>query len=347
MKTPYEVLRVPRNASDAMIRAAFRKAAKACHPDHNPGDPTAEQRLRQVIAANNILKRPQQRAAYDEYMRGHRRQTVRRFAEAAAASVLVVVSGSIVALMVWLLILSKTQEAFGPLQTLRIALSGISQPASQQVSSANNGKGPRDKDGGRETDDGPQYLQQTAGGLKRAFGPPGPQPLLAEEWERLQARGDPIAIWAFAARNPHGPESELARSKLAALIDTADDVSMLEVLRVLATDAIAKRVQRRLMHLGALAVAKEDSEVPTAPSSNSLLQTSVGETIKAIDREQPAAQNSLRRPQIPGKRRQVAKGQVTSHTSFKSASAGSRSTSACAGVQSCSNNATPIFGVGF
>jgi hypothetical protein len=43
------------------------------------------------------------------------------------------------------------------------------------------------------------------------------------------------------------------------LIDVADDVSLLSVLRLVAVDAIAERAQQRLTRLGALAVAEEDS----------------------------------------------------------------------------------------
>jgi curved DNA-binding protein CbpA len=43
MQTPYDVLGVPRKASDEAIRTAFCKAAKANHPDLNSGDPAKEQ----------------------------------------------------------------------------------------------------------------------------------------------------------------------------------------------------------------------------------------------------------------------------------------------------------------
>src|SRR5262245_46194919 len=83
----YDVLGVARNASEETIRGAFRKAVKACHPDVNAGDPTAEQRLREVITAYDVLKRPDQRAAYDRdleayhrYLRKVRREKVWRFA---------------------------------------------------------------------------------------------------------------------------------------------------------------------------------------------------------------------------------------------------------------------------
>ena len=65
----YEVLGVARNADEKTLKAAFRKLAMQYHPDRNPGDHTAEIKFKEVAAAYEILKDPQQRAAYDRY--GH------------------------------------------------------------------------------------------------------------------------------------------------------------------------------------------------------------------------------------------------------------------------------------
>src|SRR5438876_1118692 len=132
MKTPYEVLGVPRNATDEAIRMAFRRAVKACHPDTNVGDAAAEEQLRQIIAAYEMLKTPHQRAvydqhlaAYDQYSRSILRETVRDFARPGFAGL---VSGSVVALVVWLsLSLSNRQEASDSPQTSRITTAQISQ----------------------------------------------------------------------------------------------------------------------------------------------------------------------------------------------------------------------------
>src|SRR5215475_10284081 len=68
MTTLFEVLGVPRDATDEAVRVAFRKAAKAHHPDLNLGDPAAEPQLRQIIAAYHALKTAQQRAVYNQYL---------------------------------------------------------------------------------------------------------------------------------------------------------------------------------------------------------------------------------------------------------------------------------------
>lgn len=68
MPTLYELLgALPQDDADS-LRAAFRKAAKASHPDNNPGDPDAPQKFRQIVRAHSILKDEQQRAAYDSLL---------------------------------------------------------------------------------------------------------------------------------------------------------------------------------------------------------------------------------------------------------------------------------------
>ena len=42
MKNYYEILQIPRNASNNQIKAAFRRLARQYHPDYNPNDPEAD-----------------------------------------------------------------------------------------------------------------------------------------------------------------------------------------------------------------------------------------------------------------------------------------------------------------
>lgn len=61
----YEILGVPRSASQAEVKKAFRKLARAHHPDRNPGDTAAERRFKDVNEANAVLSDPGKRSQYD------------------------------------------------------------------------------------------------------------------------------------------------------------------------------------------------------------------------------------------------------------------------------------------
>jgi len=63
----YEVLGVPRTASQKEIGAAFRKLARKYHPDLNSGDKQAEARFKELSEAHEVLSDPKKRALYDEF----------------------------------------------------------------------------------------------------------------------------------------------------------------------------------------------------------------------------------------------------------------------------------------
>lgn len=65
MATPYDVLGVPKTATDDEIRAAYRKLAKANHPDLNPGNKEAEHRFKEIAAAYAIIGDAAKRKRYD------------------------------------------------------------------------------------------------------------------------------------------------------------------------------------------------------------------------------------------------------------------------------------------
>src|SRR5881397_396096 len=62
----YAVLGVPRDASDADIKKAFRKLARQYHPDVAKDKKTAEAKFKEINEAHEVLSDPEKRKKYDE-----------------------------------------------------------------------------------------------------------------------------------------------------------------------------------------------------------------------------------------------------------------------------------------
>jgi curved DNA-binding protein CbpA len=325
MMSPYDVLGVRQNASDETIKAAFHRTAKACHPDLNAADPTAEERLREAVAAYQLLKSPEQRAAFDLQLRTRRRRKARQFAMPALAGL---ASAGAVAFVVWLSV----------------------SPSHTQIASS----------------------------LQRGS--------LTTEWEQIAASGDPKAIWAFAVRNSGTPESQLAESRLAELIDAAVDVPTLQVLRLVAADAIAERARERLVHLEALDPAKPSTVGSAAPASGSAaikeikpeeslaqaaeertiseakriepaLQAPERKAIQEAKREEPSLQPYETNKEAPGEESTPARPAKSARNVTAKlranpapppqAASESKSTPVCSGSRPCASAVSTLFGVGF
>ncbi|MFM8300734.1 MAG: DnaJ domain-containing protein [Microcystis aeruginosa] len=65
MKNYYEILQIPRNASNNQIKTAFRRLARQYHPDYNPNDPEAVTKFREIEQAYRVLSDKEKRKEYD------------------------------------------------------------------------------------------------------------------------------------------------------------------------------------------------------------------------------------------------------------------------------------------
>jgi DnaJ-class molecular chaperone len=65
MRDPYEVLGVPKTASEAEIKKAFRSLAKKHHPDKHAGDKNAQKRFQEISGAYEIVGDKEKRAKFD------------------------------------------------------------------------------------------------------------------------------------------------------------------------------------------------------------------------------------------------------------------------------------------
>ena len=66
-KDYYATLGVPKTATPEEIKRAYRKLARKCHPDLNPGDKDAEAKFKDLNEANEVLSDPEKREKYDKF----------------------------------------------------------------------------------------------------------------------------------------------------------------------------------------------------------------------------------------------------------------------------------------
>lgn len=61
----YQILGLKNTADTEVIKKAYRRLAKECHPDTHPGDRRAEERFKQITEAYAVLSDAEKRKKYD------------------------------------------------------------------------------------------------------------------------------------------------------------------------------------------------------------------------------------------------------------------------------------------
>src|SRR5215211_1209685 len=80
----YDVLGVPRSASEKDIRQAYRKLARQYHPDLNPNDKQAETKFKEIGQAYEVLSDADKRKQYDRW--GHDFEKIEQARKAGAGT---------------------------------------------------------------------------------------------------------------------------------------------------------------------------------------------------------------------------------------------------------------------
>ena len=351
MITAYELLGVGPDDDAEELKHAFRKAAKASHPDIHAGDPNAAIRFRCIVIAyeilrdpehraaydrllksNGILRDPEQRAAYDQRLKSNatlcgpeqraacdRRlkskrtisYTMRNFVSDAIA-----VTGLAVVLAV---VMAGGHTRFAHISKTSVAaVKVVEVPARGPAEIA--AVRPAARTDTTDRDEPRDKLADVE--VPNVATAPSVVVSPANSGDALGiANGGP-------ALSAAGPDTEVTSivNAFGAPIDQADAKTDDDDLKK--NSRIEPLDQNKALPVGVQFPSLEkDNGVPKSPSSDLTI-----------------SKRDMKKPVTP---RMVAKRQATNHTPGKQVSLENRNTSACSDFQTCSGRVPPLFGVGF
>ena len=194
LPTLYELLGALPDDDADRLRAAFRTAAKASHPDNNSGDPDAPQRFRRVVRAYVILRDERQRMTYDSLLAEADQQRVLHSRRKISSQIRNPVSDAIAAMVIAFV-------SIGTFLLFERVLSGI-----------------------------PVHVQQTsaqASVLAAAMPPTRPSDTIGRAGERNKR--DPMPVVADTVEAPNAVEETTAPGALAAAENTGTVPAISEV----------------------------------------------------------------------------------------------------------------------
>lgn len=326
MKTLYDLLGARPSDNAEALRAAFRIAAKANHPDLHAGDPYAAVRFRKIAEAYEILRDAERRATYDRLLQFERKRVAWKLKGTLSYLMHSVVCDAVTAIC------------------LAIVLAGgyliyahVSRPPAQELA------GP----GGR----GSARIAVVQPDERRD----GPEPNAGTD-RILSNAVTPAATRALASPRPGGTvpgaaglNAEVANltNAVAVIVDSAGPNTATE--RPDQTVATKKLDQDNAQLVKVLSSSGErddgggkslSSDFATAGDKRDIKQRETHDInagdVKTFD-------TKLHETKTPPKARTAAKRQAAGHTTLEQASLENRS--ACS--QSCARDVPPMFGVGF
>jgi len=333
MKTLYDLLGARADDDADGLRDAFRKAAKANHPDLHAGDRDASIRFRQIVEAYDILRDAQQRATYDRLLTFERERLRSRLTRGISYVVHSVVSDAIAAVGLAIVLgggytlfayISKTP--INAAKLVEVAAGGPAKMAAVQPVARTDTTGLRDK------------------------------------FERMAAPEMPIVPGAVAAAANDGGAPAIATgrrtpSSVGLNTEVAKPNDALDVPIRQADAKSAAGHPERNYATGSLDQEKaqtvevrfsspeKDNGIPKLFSSHFAMSDDKND-MKLPDTANVNIGN-MKIPEMkaPARVRTAARRQATNRTTVAQASLESRNTSGCSG--SCSGDAPPLFGVGF
>src|SRR5712664_257770 len=329
MKTLYDLLGARADDDAEGLRNAFRKAAKANHPDLHAGDPDAPIRFRQIVEAYDILRDAQQRATYDRLLKFERERFRRRLKSTVSYLVRNIVSDAIA--------VAGLAIVLGGGYTLFAYISKTPIEAAKLV---------------EVTGRGPAKIAAVQAAARTDT--------THDKLERTAAPETPFVLSAMAsAANDGGAQAVTKGRPIPSSAGLNTDVAKpIDPLDVPIRRAEAKSAADRPDRIYAMrpldqdkgqtadiefSSAGKDDGVPRLFSSHFAMSDDKPD-VKMLDAANVSTANAkIPEMKTPARARTVPKRQAASRTAFAQAAPENRST--CSG--SCSGDAPPLFGVGF
>jgi hypothetical protein len=374
MKTLYDLLGARPDDDAEKLQNAFRKAAKANHPDLHAGDPDAPKRFRQIAAAYAILRDAEQRATYDRLLAFRRQQLRSKLKRNIISDAIAVVGLAVVLVGGYTLFahISKTSVAKTSVEAVKVVevaargpveIADVQPPGRTETTDRDE---PRDKLARVEVPDMAIVLSAIASEVNSG-GAPGiangrpaeiaavQPPALTETTDRDEPRDklarlevpDMAIVSSAVASEPNSVGAVGIVDSGPALNSTGRDTEVAMI-----TNAFGATIDHADAKTTADLVKKNGGIEPLDQNKARSLDVQIFSLEK--DHGVPKSSSSdfaisdeKHDMKIPQRPRMAAKRPATNHASFKQVSLENRNTSACSGLHSCSGDVPPLFGIGF